>query len=158
MDLDVQHIEVWEANIVDQPGGLAHVLDALEDAGIGIEFFVALRGAPGSGRGRVLLTPLDGEHQVAVAARAGFHVPADLHTVRISGRNRAGLVAGLPGMIARLGVNLRGFTASVVGSGFVAYVATDSESDAERVVNAIRRSDDGGRGTGQKRRTPDGSA
>jgi len=139
MGLDAQHIEVCEANIVDQPGGLAHALDALEDAGIGIEFFLALRSAPDSGRGRVLVTPFNGEHEVAVAAHTGFHVPEEIHTVRISGQNRAGLVAGLPGMIGRLGINLRGFTASIVGSEFVAYVATDSESDADRVVHAMRQ-------------------
>jgi hypothetical protein len=139
MELDAQHVEVWEANIVDQPGGLAHVLDALEDAGIGIESFLALRSAPDSGRGRVVVTPFSGEHEVAVAAHTGFHIPEDIHTVRISGRNRAGRVAGLPGMIARLGISLRGFTASIVGAEFVAYVATDSESDADRVVHAMRQ-------------------
>jgi hypothetical protein len=42
-------------------------------------------------------------------------------------------------MIARLGINLRGFTASIVGQAFVAYIATDSESDADRVVHAMRQ-------------------
>lgn len=139
MEFDVQPIEVWEANIADQPGGLAHALDALDDAGVDIQFIVARRGLAASGRGQVLITPLRGDHQVAVAAHAGFHIPEHIHAIRVSGHGRSGLLAGLPGMIARLGINLHGFTASTVGQEFVAYIAADSQDDADRIVHALRQ-------------------
>ncbi|WP_321928767.1 amino acid-binding protein [Paraburkholderia guartelaensis] len=139
MELDIQSIEIWEANIADQPGGLAHALDALDDAGVDIQLIVARRGLTGSGRGQVLITPLRGDHQVAAAARAGFHMPEHIHAIRVSGDNRAGLATGLPGMIARLGINLLGFTASTLGRGFVAYIAADSQPDVDRIVQALRQ-------------------
>jgi len=139
MELDVQHIEVWEANIADQPGGLAHALDALDDAGVDIQFIVARRGLAASGRGLVFVTPLRGDHQVAAAAHAGFHIPQHIHAIRVAGHSRTGLLAGLPGMIAGLGINLHGFTASTVGHEFVAFIAADSQGDADRIVHALRQ-------------------
>ncbi|WP_028217749.1 ACT domain-containing protein [Paraburkholderia oxyphila] len=106
MELDGQRIEVWEANIADQPEWLAHALDALDDA---------------------------------AAAHAGFHIPEHIHAIRVCGHNRTGLVAGLPGMIAGLGINLHGFTASTIGHEFVAYIAADSQSDIDRIVQALRQ-------------------
>ncbi|WP_322014167.1 amino acid-binding protein [Paraburkholderia sp. J12] len=139
MELDVQPIEVWEANIADQPGGLAHALEALDDAGVDIQFIVARRGQAPSGRGQVLVTPLRGDHQIAAAAHAGFHIPEHIYAIRVCGHSRTGLVTGLPGMIAGLGINLHGYTASTVGREFVAYIAADSESDIDRVVQALRQ-------------------
>lgn len=139
MELDVQRIEVWEANIADQPGGLAHALDALDDAGVDIQFIFARRGLAASGRGQVLVTPLRGDREVAAAAHAGFHIPEHIHAIRVYGHNRTGLVAGLPGMIAGLGINLHGFATSTIGHEFIAYIAADSQSDVDRVVQALRQ-------------------
>lgn len=139
MELDIQCIEIWEANIADQPGGLAHALDALDDAGVDIQFVVARRTQTNSGRGQVLVTPLRGDHQVAAGARAGFHVPEHIHAIRVSGESRTGLAAGLPGLIAGLGINLLGFTASTLGRKFVAYIAADSQSDVDRILQALRQ-------------------
>ena len=139
MELDVQRIEVWEANITDQPGGFAHALDALDDAGVDIQFVVARRGLAAQGRVQVLVTPLRGDHQVAAAAHAGFHIPEHIHAIRVSGHSRTGLVAGLPGMIAGLGISLHGFTASTVGHEFVAYITADSHADVDKIVQALRQ-------------------
>lgn len=138
MELDVQHIEVWRANITDQPGGLAHALDVLDDAGVDIQFIVERRGLAAQGRGQVLVTPLGGDHQIAAAAHAGFHIPEHIHALRVSGNSRTGLVAGLPGMIAWLRISLQGFAASTFGHEFVAYITADSYVDGDRIVQVLR--------------------
>lgn len=138
MELDVQHIEVWQANITDQAGGLAHAPDVLDDAGVDIQFIVVGRGLSAQGRGQALATPLCGDHQVAAAAHAGFHIPEHIHTLRVSGSSRTGLVAGPPGMIALLGINLQGFAASTFGHEFVAYITADLYVDGDRIVQSLR--------------------
>ncbi|MGN5478612.1 hypothetical protein ACTMU2_21165 [Cupriavidus basilensis] len=42
--------------------------------------------------------------------------------------------------LAEAGINLRGFSAAVIGTQFVAYVAVDTQAEAERaadVLNAV---------------------
>ena len=45
----VEHVDVWAATIEDKPGGLAHVLAELREAGADLQFIIARRAEPGKG-------------------------------------------------------------------------------------------------------------
>ena len=123
--------DVWAANIEDKPGGLAGVLATLRDVGADLQFIIARRAPQEPGRGVVFVTPLQGDREIAAAAQVGFNVTQTLHSVRVMGRDRPGAAAELTQRLADGGINLRGFSASVIGSQFVAYVAVDSLDEAE---------------------------
>ena len=138
MDLILEHVDVWAASIQDKPGGLAEVLGALRDVGADLQFIIARRAPDKSGTGVLFVTPLQDDREIAAAAQVGFNVTHTLHSIRIVGRDRPGIAAEVAQKLADTGINLRGFSASAIGSQFVAYVAVDSQQDSDRVVEALK--------------------
>ena len=138
MDVLVERVDVWAATVEDKPGGLAGVLDTLREAGADLQFIIARRAPEKRGTGVVFVTPLQGDREISAAAQAGFNVSQSLHSVRILGRDRPGVAAELTAKLAEAGINLRGFSASVIGTQFVAYVAVDSMDDANRVLEILK--------------------
>jgi hypothetical protein len=139
METIIERVDVWAANIEDKPGGLAGVLAALRDAGADLQFIIARRAPQEPGRGVVFVTPLQGDREIAAAAEVGFNVTQTLHSVRIVGRDRPGVAAELTQKLADAGINLRGFSASVLGNQFVAYVAVDSLDEANQAIALMSR-------------------
>ena len=136
----VEHVDVWAATIEDRSGALAHVLAELREAGADLQFIIARRAEPG--KGVVFVTPLRGDREIAVAAQVGFNVAYTLHSVRIMGRDRPGIGAELTQKLADGGINLRGFSASVIGIQFLAYAAVDSLDDANKVIEILEKGPD----------------
>ena len=133
----VEHADVWAAPIEDKSGALALVLAELREAGADLKFIIARRAEPG--KGVVFVTPLRGDREIAVAAQVGFNVAYTLHSVRIMGRDRPGIGAELTQKLADGGINLRGFSASVIGTQFLAYAAVDSLDDANKVIEILEK-------------------
>ena len=139
METIVEHVDVWAANIEDKPGGLAGVLSALRDVGANLQFIIARRAPLAPGSGVVFVTPLQGDREIAAAAEVGFNVTQSVHSVRVMGRDRPGAAAELTQKLADGGINLRGFSASVIGGQFVAYVAMDSLDEANKAVAILQK-------------------
>lgn len=139
MDLLVERVDVWAATIEDRPGGLADVLAALRDAGADLQFVISRRTPEAPGKGVVFVTPLQGDREIRAAAQVGFNVTQSLHTVRVMGRDRAGIGAELTRALADAGINLRGLSASAIGPQFVAYVGVDSLEDANKAIDVLQR-------------------
>ena len=134
MDLIVEHAEVWAATIEDKPGGLAGVLTVLNQAGADLQSVISRRAPDQPGKAVVFVTPLQSDAEVAAAAQVGFNVTHTLHSLRVIGMNRLGIVAELAQKLADAGINLRGFSASVLGTQFIAYAAVDSLQDAKKAA------------------------
>jgi predicted amino acid-binding ACT domain protein len=139
MDLLVERVDVWAATIQDKRGGLAEVLAALREAGADLQFIIARRAPEAPGKGVVFVTPLHGDMEIGAAAQVGFNVAQSLHSVRVMGRDRPGIAAELTQKLADGGINLRGFSASVIGAQFVAYVAVDSMDDAKKAIAILEK-------------------
>lgn len=134
MDLLVERVDVWAATIQDRPGGLAEVLTTLREAGADLQFIIARRAPEAPGKGVVFVTPLQGDREIRAAAQVGFNVAQSLHSVRVMGPDRPGIAAELTQKLADGGINLRGFSASVIGAQFVAHMAVDSPDDANKAI------------------------
>ena len=134
----VERVDVWAATIQDKPGGLAMLLDALRSAGADLQFIIARRAPDKPGTGVVFVTPLQNDREIRVAAQVGFNVSQSLHSVRVIGQDRPGVAAELTQKLADAGINLRGFSASVFGQQFAAYVAVDSVADANKAMEILR--------------------
>ena len=139
MDLFVERVDVWAATIDDKPGGLADVLAVLRDAGANLQSIIARRAPDQPGKGVLFVTPLQGDREIMPAAQVGFNVTHTLHSVRVLGRDRPGIAAELTQKLADAGINLRGFSASVIGTQFAAYIAVDSLLDAGRAIEILGR-------------------
>jgi len=138
MSLKVTKMDVWSGEIPDQPGGLSGVLRQLADANADLEMVVARRQPDRPGAGIVFLAPVKGRKATAAAAVAGLSPAPGVAALRVEGTNRPGLGAKMTGAIADSGVNLRGLSAAVLGSRFVAYMTFDSAEDADKAAKAIK--------------------
>jgi len=137
MDLTIERADVWAASIEDEPGGLAGKLTALADAGADLDFIIARRAPDQPGTGVVFVTPLRGDAEVQAASEAGFSVTESLHSVRIEGDNKAGIAADLTRKLAAGSINLRGLSASAIGTRFVIYLALDTPEDAAEAIRIL---------------------
>jgi hypothetical protein len=130
----VEQVDVWAAGIPDRPGALG----VLRDAGADLQFIITRRTPEEAAKGVVFVTPLRGDREVAAAAQAGFNVTQRLHCVRAMGTDRPGMAAALAQKLADRGINLRGFSAAVLGTQFVAYVAMDSLEDVNIALQVLQ--------------------
>jgi hypothetical protein len=138
MDLLVESVDVWASTIEDRPGGLAEVLTALRESGADLQFIIARRAPDQPGKGVVFVTPLQGDREIRAAADVGFNITRRVHSVRVMGRDRPGVAAELTQELADGGINLRGFSASVIGTQLVAYFAVDSLEEATKAIGILQ--------------------
>ena len=87
----------------------------------------------------VFLAPLQGDSAIRAATQVGFSVTPSLHSIRVMGLDQLGIIAQLTQMLADGGINLRGVSAAVLGTQFIAYLAVDSLSDAEKAIDILQR-------------------
>jgi hypothetical protein len=139
MDLFVERVDVWAAAIEDKPGGLADVLGILRDAGANLQFIIARRAPNEPGKGVLFVTPLQGDREIRAAAEVGFNVTHTLHSVRVVGHDRPGVAAELTQKLADANINLRGFSAAVIGTQFIGYIAVDSLQDADQAIEILEQ-------------------
>ena len=102
------------------------------------DFILVRRSPEKPGTGVVFLTPLRGDKEISAAADLGFNVTNSVHSVRIEGENKPGIAAAITEKLAAAGINLRGFSAAVIGTQFIMYIGLDSESDAQKAIHTIR--------------------
>jgi predicted amino acid-binding ACT domain protein len=121
------------------PVAWPRVLVALRDAGADLQFVIARRAPQEPGRGVVFVTPLQGDREIAAAAEVAFNVTQTLHSVRVVGRDRPGAAAELTQKLADAGVNWCGFSASVLGDQFIAYLAVDSLAEANKPIAILTK-------------------
>ena len=139
MDLIVERVDVWAAGIKDQSGGLSQVLTGLKEAGADLDFVIARRSPEKPGTGVVFVTPLRGDKEVAAAGELGFNATNSLHSLRIEGANAPGIGADLAQKLADGGINLRGFSAAVIGARFIIYIALDTAEDAAEAAEILQQ-------------------
>jgi hypothetical protein len=132
--------DIWVAEIDDQPGALAQVLETLASAGADLHGVIARRQPDKPGTGLVFLTPVKGRKQQDAARSAGLAPAADIANLRIEGPDRPGIASRVARAIADSGVNIRGYSAMASGNKFIAYIGLDSvtaANDAARAIKAV---------------------
>ncbi len=139
MDLEVERVDVWAATIQDKTGALASLLKGLQKAGADLQFIIARRSPDRPGKGVVFVAPLLGEQETNAASLLGFNVTQSLQSIRIRGQDRVGIVADLAQALAEGGISLRGVSASVIGSQFIAFMGFDSPDDVTKAIDILGR-------------------
>ncbi len=139
MDLIVERVDVWAATIKNECGGLAVKLAGLREAGADLDFIIARRAPEKPGTGILFVTPLRGDREIAAATNLGFSITSRIHSVRLEGDNKPGIVAELTQKFAAAGINLRGLSAAVIGPRFILYIGFDNAKDAENALDILRK-------------------
>ena len=139
MDFVVERVDVWAARITDDPGALAGVLTALSKAGADLDFVIGRRSSSTPGEGVVFVTPIRGDAEISAAGLLGFNLTSSIDTLRVMGENRPGAAASVAERIGKAGISVKGFSAAVIGSRFIAYVGFDSAEDAQTAMEALQK-------------------
>lgn len=138
MELIVEQVDVWAATIEDTPGALTRILIGLREAGADLNFVIARRSHVKPGAGIVFVTPLQGDKEIQAAEDLGFNVSSSMHSLRIEGPNQPGAGAIITKVLADAGINLRGFSAAVLGTQFILYIALDTADDANKAIDVLK--------------------
>jgi hypothetical protein len=138
MPYGIAKATVWAGDVLNRPGRMARVLEALAAAGADLEFIVARQVSPNTSR--IFVAPLRSVQQRRAAADVGLVPAARMHVLRIEGTNRAGIGAAITRRVADAGINLRGFSGAVIARKLVCYLAFETESDAGLATRVIRKS------------------
>jgi hypothetical protein len=141
MAYSVNKVEMWSGEIDDQVGGLATKLEMLAKAGADLEIVVARRQPNVPGKGVVFLGPVTGANVVKAAEAVGLKKTPDLAALRVEAPNKAGEGSRVARKLAAEGINLRGFSAAVVGNKCVFSLAFDDEGDASKASRILRADD-----------------
>lgn len=137
MDFRLDRVQVWSAEIPDQPGGAARILKPLEEAGSNLEFIWSRRLENKPGKGVIFVAPISGPAQTRAAQAVGLGKANDLVLLRIDGTDRPGVGHHLASCLAEAGINLRSMTMAAISGRFVAYVGCDTPDEVARAVQAL---------------------
>ncbi len=137
MPYTINKVDVWVGDILNRPGILARVIEALTNAGAQLEFMVARR--VNDKTSRVFLAPIKGAKQHRAASDVGLVRASGMHSLRIEGSDRAGLGAAITRAVADNGINLRGASAAAIGKKAVFYLAVESEQNLREATRVVRK-------------------
>ena len=139
MPYEITDVDTWVAEIENRPGGLARTLEDLAVGDVNLEFVVGRRTPEKPGSGLVFIAPVKGAAQIKAAKNAGFHKAETMHSVRLTGPDKAGLGSRMTRVIADAGINLRGVTAASIGKKCLVYFAFDSKEEAKLAARALKK-------------------
>ena len=139
MDVLVEKEDVWAASVEDRAGALGAKLSALAAVGADLDFIIVRRSPEKPGTGVVFITPLRGDREVQAAATVGFNVTSSMHSIRIEGQNEPGVAAKLTKAVGDAGISMRGFSAAVLGTRYVAHISVDTPGEQDAVVKLLSR-------------------
>ena len=137
MELSVETLDAWRAEIGEQPSVLAEKLEALVRAGADLALVLARFDALDRAHGSVLIAPGTADTAKDAARDVGFDLCHRLYLVRIEGPLRQNLTALIVRRLSDNGVNVKGFWASTVGPRFTAAIAVDTIEDLGRVLHTL---------------------
>ncbi len=136
MAVTVKKATLWRADVANQPGVLAGVLEPLAAAGANLR--VVMGYAMGdSGRAAIEVFPIAGKKAVQAATAAGLGA-SPIPCLVVEGDDRSGLGAAMARAIADAGVNISFLVAETVGRKFSAVFGLQNEADASTAAKAVK--------------------
>jgi hypothetical protein len=150
MAIAVKRITLWRADVENQPGVLAAVLEPLAEAGCALRLVMGYRFPHTPGRSAIEVYPVSGKRAAAAAAGAGL-APADIPCLLVEGDDRPGLGGAIGRALADAGINIAFLMAAAIGRRFTAVVGFADEAAARAATPLIRRAVAGARKAPRKR-------
>jgi hypothetical protein len=139
MPVTVKRMTLWRRELENRPGTLATVLDPVAKAGADLQVAMGYRIPGQEGRAVIELAPVASRKATAAAQQAGLS-PSDIPTLVVQGDNRAGLGQELAQEMGNAGINMAFLVALVVGRRYSGVFGFESDEDARKAAEIIKRS------------------
>jgi hypothetical protein len=138
MPLSVKRITLWRADVENQPGVLAGVLEPLAAAGADLRVVMGYRFPTTPERSAVELYPVGGR-RVTEAARQRGLAASDIPCLLVEGDNRPGWGAEMARAVADAGINIAFVMAQVIGRRFAAVLGLENDAAAAEAMKIIKK-------------------
>ena len=138
MALTVTRINLWRADVEDQPGVLARTLDPLAQAGADLRLVMGYHFPHAPGRSAIEVHPVSGKRATAAAQQAGL-APSNIACLLVEGDNRPGLGNAIARGLADAGINIAFLMAAVVGRKFTAAFGFADDATAKAATPVIKK-------------------
>jgi hypothetical protein len=139
MAVTVKRINLWRAEVENQPGVLARTLEPLAEAGADLRLVMGYRLPQTPDRSVIELHPVSGKRATAAAQATGLVPASDVPCLLVEGDNRPGLGAAIGRGLADAGLNIAFLIAQVVGRKFAAAIGFADESAAATAARVIKQ-------------------
>jgi hypothetical protein len=139
MPVTVKKITLWRKEVDNQAGMLAGTLEPLAGAGADLHVIMGYRYPGNEAKAVIELHPLAGKKVTSAAQQVGL-AASSIPTLLVEGDNKPGLAHKIAQAVAEAGVNLSFLVAQVLGKRFVATLGFETEADAKKAVNLIKKS------------------
>jgi hypothetical protein len=139
MPVTVKRMTLWRRDLENRPGALATVLDPVARAGADLQVAMGYRIPGQEHRAVIELAPVEGRKAAAAAEQAGLR-PSEIPTLVVQGDNRVGLGYELAQEMGDAGINMAFLVALVVGRRYSGVFGFDSDEDAKRAADIIKKS------------------
>src|SRR2546430_11876910 len=136
MPLSVKRITLWRADVENQSGVLARVLEPLAAAGAALRVVMGYRFPTTPERSAVELYPVGGRRVTEAAGRGGL-AASDIPLVLVEGDNRPRWGAPMARAPADAGINIALVMAQVIGRRFAAALRLGNDAAAAEAVEII---------------------
>ena len=137
MPLSVKRITLWRADVENQPGVLARVLEPLAAAGADLRVVMGYRFPTTPERSAVELYPVSGRRVTEAAGRGGL-AASDIPCLLVEGDNRPGWGAQMARALADAGINIAFVMAQVIGRRFAAALGFENDAAAAEAMKIIK--------------------
>lgn len=137
MPYRITRVEVYAGDVMNRPGMLARILEAVSAAGANLEFVIARRVTENTSR--VFIAPLTTAKTIRAAADVGLHKAAGTHALRIEGPDKPGLGARITRAIADAGLNIRGLSAASPGKSNVCYISFATGDELATATRILKK-------------------
>jgi hypothetical protein len=141
MAQSITNVDVYAVDIMNRPGSLARVLEAVASGGANLDFVIARQ--VNENTSRVFVAPLKASSSGGQRCRSDQ--AKGMTAIRVTGNDKAGLGAAITRGIAAAGINIRGLSSGSVAKKNVCYIAFSSADDAKRATGAIKKALKSGR-------------
>ena len=138
MPLSVKRITLWRADVENQSGVLARVLEPLAAAGADLRVVMGYRFPTTPERSAVELYPVSGRRVTEAAGRGGL-AASDIPCLLVEGDNRPGWGAQMARALANAGINIAFVMAQVIGRRFAAVLGLENDAAAVEAMKIIKK-------------------
>ena len=138
MPLSVKRITLWRADVENQSGVLARVLEPLAAAGADLRVVMGYRFPTTPERSAVELYPVSGRRMTEAAGQGGL-AASDIPCLLVEGDNRPGWGAQMARALADAGINIAFVMAQVMGRRFAAALGFENDAAAAEAMKIIKK-------------------
>lgn len=145
MRIRVTPITLWRAEVDNQPGALARILEPLASVRADLKVVMGYRLPGDHARAAIEIYPVRGTRVMSAARAAGLSEAA-VPALLIEGDNRAGLGHAIASHLAAAGINVEFLVGQVCGARYSTVIGFENSNDAagaaplvKQAAQAVRR-------------------